>query len=246
MGPDSPAAPHQTTPAVPEAPPSLLKRLWRGWIKPVGLAVLVVMTLRSAVADWNDVPTQSMEPSILVGDRIVVNKIAYDLKIPFTTQQAMRWGDPERGDVVIFFAPPNGKRMVKRVVGLPGDVIELRHGQLLVNGEPQGQTAPATDGIDPRELTDPAPFAFFLEHLGLKTHTVMAQPGKRVERSFGPITVPEGHYFMLGDNRDNSGDSRIFGCVPREEIVGKVVGLAFSLDQNHGYAPRWKRFFRGL
>lgn len=221
-------------------------KLWQGWIKPIGMAVVVVMTFRSAVADWNDVPSQSMEPTILVGDRIFVNKLAYDLKVPFTTWRLAHWADPERGDIVIFFAPNTGRRMVKRVVGVPGDQIELRNNELFINGELTRYEGIASSVVDTAELTDPAPYVFAMERLGLGSHAVMAQPGKPAQRSFGPVTVPGDQYFMLGDNRDNSGDSRVFGFVPRDVIVGKAVGLAFSLDQQEGYLPRWKRFFRGL
>ncbi len=236
----------QTETAVEAAKPSWWRRLWSAWIKPVGAAVLVVMTLRSAVADWNDVPSQSMEPTILVGDRIFVNKLAYDLKVPFTTWRLARWGDPQPGDIVIFFAPQSGKRMVKRVVGGPGDVILLRDNQLYVNGTLLQYQPYTPANFDPRDLSDPAPFIFAMEKLGLTDHAVMAQPGRVAQRTFGPITIPPDQYFMMGDNRDNSGDSRVFGFVPRDQIVGKAVALAFSLDQHQSYAPRWGRFFRGL
>lgn len=232
----------------PAPKPTFFKRLWTSWIKPVGGAVIVVMTLRSAVADWNDVPSQSMEPTILVGDRIFVNKLAYDLKVPFTTWHLMEWSDPQRGDIVIFFAPGTGKRMVKRVAGLPGDSVSIRNGRLYVNNELVEYEPLTTTGFDPNELTDPAPYMFALEKLdgAGNGHTVMAQPARRVQRNYGPFTVPDGHYFMLGDNRDNSGDSRVFGPVPRSQIVGKATALAFSLDQQNSYAPRWNRFFKGL
>ena len=227
--------------------PSMIKRLWSSWLKPVATAIIVVMTLRSAVADWNDVPSQSMEPTILVGDRIFVNKLAYDLKVPFTTWHLAQWANPQRGDIVIFFAPGSGKRMVKRVAGLPGDEIALQDNQLYVNDKLIGYQPYTPNNFDPAELTDRAPFIFALEKLGVTGHAVMAQPTRYATlRNFGPVTVPEGHYFMLGDNRDNSGDSRVFGFVPRDQIVGKATALAFSLDQQNGYAPRWTRFFRGL
>src|SRR4029453_13404575 len=93
----------------PEPQRTFACKLWSNWIKPVGMVVLIVATFRSAVADWNDVPSQSMEPTILVGDRIFVNKLAYDLKVPFTSWHLAEWSNPERGDGVIFFAPPAGK-----------------------------------------------------------------------------------------------------------------------------------------
>lgn len=228
---------------------TLAWRLWSNWIKPVGMVVLIVATFRSAVADWNDVPSQSMEPTILVGDRIFVNKLAYDLKVPFTSWHLAEWGGPERGDIVVFFSPLDGQRLVKRVVGLPGDEIALTDNHLFINGQPVNY-APLTSSssggaIDTGDLTDPAPWAFAVESLG-DQHSVMVQPRRRANRTFAPIKVPNGQYFMLGDNRDNSGDSRVFGLVPRGRIMGKAIGLAFSLDTHDGYAPRWKRFFRGL
>src|SRR5215216_3181778 len=98
------------------------------------LMILIVSSLRSALADWNDVPTGSMKPTIEVGDRVVVNKLAYDLKLPFTTIELFRWANPKRGDIVVLFSPVDGTRLVKRVVALPGDKVEMRDNQLFVNG----------------------------------------------------------------------------------------------------------------
>src|ERR1017187_6512279 len=97
---------------------------------------LVVFSIRSSLADWNDVPSGSMRPTILEGDRIFVNKLAYDLKVPFTTRHIAEWSNPQRGDIVVFFSPHDEKRLVKRVIGLPGDTIELRNNALVINGQP--------------------------------------------------------------------------------------------------------------
>src|SRR5258706_9616845 len=99
------------------------------------LMLLVVSSLRSALADWNDVPTGSMKPTIQEGDRVVVNKLAYDLKVPFTTIDIVKWGDPKRGDIVVLFSPVDGVRLVKRVVAVPGDKVEMKENQLFVNGQ---------------------------------------------------------------------------------------------------------------
>lgn len=245
MTPES-APPDGSADAAARQPQSFSARLWHGWIKPMATAVFVVFTFRSAVADWNDVPSQSMEPTILVGDRIFVNKLAYDLKVPFTTMRLVRWSEPQRGDVVVFFSPADGKRMVKRVVGVPGDRILLRNNRLYINDAPVDYEAADGSSFSGLDLTDSGPFGFLMEQLDAGKHALMVQPGRVARRSFGPLTVPEGQFFVMGDNRDNSGDSRIFGFVPRDQIMGKAVGLAFSLDHDRSYAPRWERFCRGL
>src|SRR3954470_13614686 len=106
--------------------------------------LLVISSLRSAVADWNDVPTGSMKPTIQEGDRVVVNKLAYDLKIPFTMIEVVKWGDPERGDMVAPCSPADGVRLVKRVIGLPGDEVALVDNHLFINGKPV-TTPPSSD-----------------------------------------------------------------------------------------------------
>src|SRR5215472_10139816 len=114
---------------------SRARNWWRKEIRPMLVLALVVFSLRSSLADWSDVPTGSMKPTIVEGDRVYVNKLAYDLKVPFTTWHLAQWDDPRRGDIVVFFSPYDGKRLVKRVVGLPGDTLELRHNVLVLNGQ---------------------------------------------------------------------------------------------------------------
>src|SRR5258708_16441929 len=113
-----------------------MKHWWRKEIRPLLILALIVFSIRSSLADWNDVPTGSMKPTILEGDRVFVNKLAYDLKVPFTTLHIAEWSNPHRGDIVVFYSPHDGKRLVKRVVGLPGDSIELPNEGLILNGEP--------------------------------------------------------------------------------------------------------------
>ena len=113
-----------------------LRKLWREWAKPALVVLLVTSALRSALADWNDVPTGSMKPTIMEGDRIFVNKLAYDLKVPFTAWHVAEWADPKRGDIVVFWFPNDpDKSYVKRVIGLPGETVEIRSGKVLVNGQ---------------------------------------------------------------------------------------------------------------
>lgn len=203
--------------------------------------LLVVSSLRSALADWNDVPTGSMKPTIEIGDRVVVNKLAYDLKIPFTTIEVMKWGDPKRGDIVVLFSPVDGTRLVKRVIALPGDTVSMADNQLLVNGK-TAQWSPMTSAQDSEQgLT-----LITRETLFGRSHTMMLTPHVPAIRSFGPVVVPAGQYFVLGDNRDNSNDSRFIGFISRKSIVGRATAVAFSLDREHHFAPRFNRFFKKL
>lgn len=224
--------------------PSLVRlQVWlrRSGILSMALLALAVFSFRSAVADWNDVPTGSMRPTILIGDRIFVNKLAYDLKIPFTDTAVATWGDPARGDVVTCWSPDSGDRLVKRVVGVPGDTLAMRQGRLIVNGRsmpcaptvaPVGESRPGRD--------------FFTENLMGVEHAVAYDRGSTRARDFGPLVLGPGQYFLMGDNRDNSADSRYFGPVERGAICGKVTGVALSLDREDGWRPRWDRFFTAL
>jgi len=219
---------------------------WRESVKPMLIMLLVMFAFRSAIADWNDVPTGSMNPTIMEGDRVFVNKLAYDLKIPFTIRHVALWGDPKRGDIVVFFSPVDEIRLVKRVVGLPGDRIELANNQLLVNGEPVKYGPLDQKFINEIPLDQQSQHHFATEILAEHSHPVMATPLKPAPRSFGPITVPAGQFFMMGDNRDNSFDSRFYGCVERQRIVGRASAVVMSLDRDDYYLPRWHRFFTGL
>ena len=211
-------------------------------IKVFLVMILVISSLRSALADWNDVPTGSMKPTIQEGDRVVVNKLAYDLKVPFTMIELAKWSDPKRGDIVVLFSPEDGMRLVKRVVAVPGDRIEMRDEQLFVNGQ-AAQMTPVALADDPMQ----GRVAIILESLAGKTHKVMLTPNSRSDRStFGPQIVPAGQYFVMGDNRDNSKDSRYIGYIERRRIVGKALAVAFSLDRSRYFAPRLDRFFKGI
>ncbi len=203
--------------------------------------LLVVSSLRSALADWNDVPTGSMKPTIEIGDRVVVNKLAYDLKIPFTTIEVMKWADPQRGDIVVLFSPVDGTRLVKRVIAVPGDTVSLADNQVFVDGK-----AATWSAMQPANDAEQGFTLITKETLFGRTHTMMLTPHVSAVRSFGPIKVPKGQYFVLGDNRDNSNDSRFIGFISRKSIVGRATAVAFSLDREHHFAPRFDRFFKKL
>jgi signal peptidase I len=240
--------------AEPEEPPEKTggraHAFWE-WLRPLVVLLVVLMSFRSAVADWNDVPTGSMKPTILEGDRVFVNKIAYDLRVPFTTVRLAEWGDPQRGDIVVLLSPENGRRLIKRVVGTPGDLLSLRGNRLFVNGEPARYEP--IEGEIPTRLRPNQPFRRLLawEEIGDERHPVMVTPELHSTwNDFGPIRVPEGQYYLMGDNRDESRDSRYIGTVPRELILGRALGVAFSQDPTRGFAflhPfRSDRFFEPL
>ena len=224
---------------------NLIRHLWREWLRPFALVLVVIAPLKSAVVDWNWVPSGSMKPTILEGDLVAVNKLAYDLKIPFTTRRLSTWGAPARGDIVVFFSPEDGTRLVKRTVGLPGDTIELRNDVLFVNGSPERYAAQDARPFHREVFEDPAP-VIAIEQLGSRSHYVMALPGRAALRTFGPRVVPAGEYFMMGDSRDNSRDSRYFGPVPRRLIVGRATAVLLSFDPRRHLLPRPARLFHSL
>lgn len=222
------------------------RKWWRQELRPLLITALAIFVVRSSFADWNDVPTGSMKPTILEGDRVFVNKLAYDLKVPFTTLHIAEWGAPKRGDIVVFYSPKDGTRLVKRTVGLPGDVIELRHDQLIINGAVVEYKPIAEELLRDLAPDDRASSEYASERLPGRSHLVAGIPAVPAMRDFGPYRVPEGSYFMMGDNRDNSFDSRYFGPVKRDRVLGRATAVVASLDRTHYYKPRWDRFFSSL
>jgi signal peptidase I len=219
--------------------------LWRDFVGPIGLLFLFIAPLKSAVIDWNWVPTGSMKPTIMVGDLVLVNKLAYDLKVPFTTRHLSTWAEPARGDVVVFFSPQDGSRLVKRLVGFPGDSIESRRDALFINGIRQGYSLEDPERFAKDMEEDPHPL-IATERLGGRDHLIAILPSRTARRDFGPYVVPSGKYFMMGDSRDNSFDSRFFGSVPRASIVGRASAVIVSFDPRRFLMPRFSRFFRPL
>ena len=223
----------------------LTQKIWRELLRPFAVAFIIVIPFKSAVADWNWVPTGSMKPSILEGELVFVNKLAYDLKVPFTTRHLSTWANPARGDVVVFFSPRDGTRLVKRVVGLPGDTVELKHDVVYLNGVPQ-QYSPADSAPFRHEVFEDTHPVVAVEHLETSDHYVLGLPGRDALRNFGPVTVPPDQYFMLGDSRDNSADSRYIGPVPRSAIVGRVPRVILSFDPRLYYLPRFQRVLQPM
>jgi len=213
-----------------------LIRLWREY-QGFALFVVLMVIFRSVLADWNSVPTGSMKPTILEGDRILVNKLAYDLRVPLTHLSVLRIADPRRGDIVVFDSKAADMRLVKRVVGLPGDLVEMQDNRLRINGVEARYSSV--------EHTADAIFAIEA-YAGMRHRIELAPAGVSRLSSFGPVEVPPGRYLVLGNNRDNSADSRVHGFVPREEIVGVARTVVLSFDYDHLYLPRMDRFFHRL
>ncbi|MDF1830754.1 MAG: signal peptidase I [Porticoccaceae bacterium] len=192
--------------------------------------LLVVLVLRSFIVEPFQIPSGSMIPTLKIGDFILVNKFAYGLRLPVSGTKIVSLGEPERGDVMVFF-PPNDKRyFIKRVIGLAGDEIRIINNVLFINGEKMLQSTLETAEpyfIDKSraESNSVSNAQVMMENLAGVDHLIRKHqnPG-RLGRNFSTV-VPEGHYFMVGDNRDNSSDSRVWGAVPEENIVGKAFAV---------------------
>lgn len=219
---------------------------WREWGLVAIFVVFVAVPVKSSLADWNWVPTGSMNPTILEGDLIYVNKVAYDLRVPLTLHRLASWSEPQRGDIIVFLSPEDSIRLVKRVVGRPGDTVEMRRNVLFLNGRPLDYHPTGEDC--PVHLPGDATAAgvLALEDLDRTVHPVVSVPDLNAMRSFGPVTVPPGRYFVLGDNRDMSRDSRYFGFVPRSSILGRAGAVVLSFNIIDKYQPRIGRFLTEL
>lgn len=239
------AAKGASDPAAPRTWKDRLRVVWRE-VRSIIVIVLVLSTIRSAAADWYNVPTGSMKPTIVEGDRIFVNKAAYALRFPFTDWRMIETGDPQRGEIVILYSPKDDERLVKRVVGVPGDVVELRNNRLIINGAPLQYTPADAAWMGDLDPADRAGRVISDEQLGAHSHPVIDTPQRLARRDFVSPTVPAGQYLLMGDNRDESNDSRFFGFVPREKIAGRAIAVLWSLDANRWYAPRFSRFFKSL
>ena len=202
-----------------------------------------MLCFRSAWADWVTVPSGSMNPTLLEGDRVLVDKHVFGMRIPLTLIRITAGADPARGDIVVFDSPLNGQSLVKRVAAVPGDVLELDGETLIVNGQPARyrpgdltleQLLGSTAAERPTVLRE--------DSSGVE-HEILILPARTSHRVFGPVTVPPGMYFMLGDNRDNSADSRYIGFVSRQRIVGRATHVVASFDPERHFVPRRHRLF---
>ncbi|MEO0368302.1 MAG: signal peptidase I [Pseudomonadota bacterium] len=205
------------------------------WARSFFPVFLIVFLLRGFVAEPFRIPSGSMLPTLEVGDFILVNKYAYGVRLPIVHSKVLDIGDPQRGDIVVFRYPPDGKTSyIKRLVGLPGDELELRGTKLLLNGEPINAYA---DG-DYQVLGEVGQRAQELQLLprddGFAEFNAIYHPRRSNRLQSRKIVVPEGQYFMMGDNRDNSLDSRSWGFVPDENIVGRAFFVWMHYNTNDG------------
>ncbi len=215
-----------------------LGALW-DWTRSVLVAFVLFLVIRTFVVEAFKIPTSSMENTLLVGDFLLVNKAVYGAEIPGTDLHLPPFAEPERGDVVVFNPPHEPrKNYVKRVVGMPGDTLAMQDKRVLVNG------------VALRE-----PYARYIDRQGDAIHPDMRWQSNhliaRTNRDYrptrdnwGPIVVPEDGYFVLGDNRDNSEDSRYWGFVPRESIRGRPWVVYYSFDGGAEPTLPWLRFVR--
>jgi signal peptidase I len=202
------------------------------------LVLASILFFKSAIADLSSISGASMLPTLMDGDKVWVNKLAYDVKVPFTEINLAELDEPARGDIVIIDSSRAGKRLIKRIVGLPGDTVLMQNNSLSINGQ-----AVSHEVVERSEgaiiIAEALPEA---THLAQLTDSYVS----RSRRSYGPVVVPEGRYFVLGDNRDNSADSRAYSFIPRGEIVGRSSSVVFSNDSEKSYLFRGDRFFSSL
>jgi signal peptidase I len=226
-----------------------------------GLLILIV-TVKSSIVDWNYVPTGSMRPTLADGDQIIINKLAYDVTIPLTYKSLYKISDPKKGDIVVFDTEKQDVRMVKRVLAVPGDKIKIRKNKVYINDqkleysedfnseflESVFKPLDESDKENYKENNlpiDKMAVTYQTETLNGVKHGIRLEEGVQKIGSLGlkEMTIPENNYLMIGDNRNNSLDSRYWGLVERHEIVGKVNYVVFSLDQDHWLKPRMDRLF---
>jgi signal peptidase I len=203
--------------------------------------LLLFGVFRTAVADWNPIPSGSMHPGLLEGDVVFVNRLAYNVKIPLTDVVLVHTGEPRRGDIVTFSSPADGRRLIKRIVALPGDTLQMRGRELIINGQPAQYRfdgwVSETDAAGRPSLALTVQEAF-----DSRRHQIEWSQNRQIAADFGPVSIPADHYLMLGDNRDNSADSRFFGLVGRERLIGRAERILVSAAILDHWQPRLSRF----
>ena len=222
------------------------KHFWTHGLGSYVLAIGVALTIRWAFMEAYVIPSQSMLPSLLIHDHIFVNKSVYGIRIPFSEKWLVEFGKPKRGEVIVFKYPRDLKTFyIKRVVGVPGDKIFYEDGKLFINdkempkvrSEEEGAFGYVrdvdlqSDGKIPDEIK--ADFEHYIEEIDGLKHDVLLRKGAYLgpDQSFGPVYVPEGQLFVMGDNRNRSSDSRVWGYVPHEYVLGRAMFVWLSCEE---------------
>ena len=200
-----------------EGKPKRSKSVVREYIEAIGIALIAALFIRTFIVQAFKIPSGSMLPTLQIGDHILVNKLAYGIRMPFLERYAVRFGNPRGGDVVVFVYPVDrSKDFIKRVIGVEGDRVEIRNKKVFINGKP---------------IEDP--YASFRDANGGST-------GVHLRDHYGPRSVPKDHIFVMGDNRDRSYDSRFWGFVNLKDVKGKAFVVYWSWDGNDRWI-RWER-----
>lgn len=232
------------------------KGTWTEGFGSLVLAIGVALFIRWALIEAYVIPSGSMLPTLLIRDHIFVNKFVYGIRIPFSKTWLKKFKDPERGEIIVFKWPKDESIFyIKRVVGLPGDKITYEDGVLTINDQKVETTPPPSqkplDWVRDFELSGgKEEYDYFQENLGNYPHSTLLRKGWP-HMNIGPITIPEGNLLVMGDNRDNSSDSRYWGFVPEENIIGRAMFVWLSCEETlpvltflcNPLELRWKRFF---
>jgi signal peptidase I len=210
-------------PQQPQPPHGFRKSTVREYFESIVIAVVLALFIRTFVVQAFKIPSGSMENNLLIGDHLLVNKFVVGPTASALERMLLPIGEIKRGDILVFKHPDEPERdLIKRVIGLPGETLELRQKKVYINGQPLDE-----------------PYVHFLIPLSDSEATSFD-----VRERYGPVTVPPNQYFMMGDNRDNSQDSRYWGFLPRDNVKGRALIIYWSYDENSPTMTRWDRMFK--